>query len=163
GLDDVIAKNGIGPQLSDAIGRGTVTAGLAHTFHPTFSTDLGQNVSPPPGGVDFKFRSGDFRQFFRPIRDRKTIWVRSESDGRRRNPTHADFVEVDSSLPPVSTLRRRRQSIEGSLIQKRDVSRLDNIEKIVEILLHGFQQPRPLFYQGSASEVFHIVRNDLHS
>src|SRR5437867_2461561 len=40
GLDDLIAKNGVAPQLSDTVGRGTVTAGLADTFHQTFATDF---------------------------------------------------------------------------------------------------------------------------
>jgi hypothetical protein len=39
---------------------------------------------------------------------------------------------------------------------------LDNIEKIVEILLHGFQQSRPFSHQCSTAEVFHVVCHDFH-
>src|SRR5438093_417710 len=61
-LDDVIAKNGIGAQLSDAVGGDTVTARLADAFQQTFATDLRQIVSRSPGVVGFEVRSGDFRQ-----------------------------------------------------------------------------------------------------
>src|SRR5207245_7305297 len=110
--------------LSYYDGDDTVTAGLADAFHETFATDLGQIVGRVSGVVVFKFRSGDFRHFPGQIGDRKTVGLGSQSDDCRHHLAHADFVEIDSGLPSVSTLSRRRQSIEGSLIQKRHVSRL---------------------------------------
>src|SRR5206468_8947063 len=136
-LNDLIAEDRISGQRSNAGGGGGVTTGLADAFHQTFSTDFRQIVCSVSGAVGWYFPSRDVGYFPGQIGDGKAGGFGGQCDDRGYHLPHPDFVQIDSRSALGSPLSRRRQGIERSLNQERNMSRSDDVEKIVQIRVHG--------------------------